>query len=261
MKQFITLTIFIIASLSRLAVPCYAEKNAAKKFPADRVAKETALYVETLKLKGDDAKKFTKLYTEYRRKIHNALEKNRIPFKCENTKLTDEQIDKNIRARFASSREMLEIREQYYPKFLKIITPTQYEKLNKLEQRVFEKSRREHQRRKTTRSTVSTSNAKKVKSQAGTRVRNNSSRRVQYVSSFGEIVQIDSLSNLVQGKLSKIDADLEDLHKSLAEVNQIDSKLKEMHLSLVKVKQIDAELKDLDTKLRSLYNIEKRSNP
>ncbi|MDE5845036.1 MAG: hypothetical protein K2H44_06610 [Muribaculaceae bacterium] len=216
MKQFITLAIIIIASLSRLAVPCHAEKTEAKKFPADRVAKETALYVETLKLKGDDAKKFTKLYTEYRRKIHNALEKNSIPFKCENTKLTDEQIDKNIRARFASSREMLEIREQYYPKFLKIITPAQYEKLNKLEQRVFEKSRHEHQRRKSTRTTTT--------NKRSTQSRNSSSVAIllpdlSYLSEMQ--ANLVELKKICHAQKAQVDGDLVVLNKNIAKLKKI----------------------------------------
>ncbi|MDE6351530.1 MAG: hypothetical protein K2K88_00080 [Muribaculaceae bacterium] len=229
MKQVITFAMLVLALLG--STPCSAEKTEAKKFPAERVVRETAVYIETLKLKGDDAEKFTKLYIEYRRKIHNALEKNRTPYKCDSQsgKLTNEQIDRNIRAKFASSKEILAIREQYYPKFIKIITPSQYEQLNKLEQRVFEKSRNEHQRRKTNRSTSTVTS--KSKSQARKKVKtsfDNKSNKLVY----GSFMTVNFSSN----------NQLNPTH--LAKLKQIDGKLK----------QIDMKLKRLD-KLKRLHNM------
>lgn len=147
MKRIIFLVLLVLAFTVPLAQPCRADKPAENPFPSERVIKEASIYVDDLKLQGEDAEKFTMLYLDYRRKIHKAMEKNKTPFKGSASTLTDQQNDKNIRARFASSKEILDIREQYYPKFLKVMTPTQYERLMRLEQKVFEKSRNERIRR------------------------------------------------------------------------------------------------------------------
>lgn len=229
MKHFIAFAIFVLASICQLAVPCHAEKTAAKKFPAERVSKEAALYVESLNLKGDDAQKFTKLYIEYRRKIHNAVEKNRPPYKDEYSKLSDDQNDKNIRSRFASSRAILEIREQYYPKFLKIITPTQYEKFTKLEQRLFEKSKHEHQRRKSTNSTTSS----KGKNTKVTPV-----KRVEGKLCDDKNAKLESLSD-VKLKMKRVTEQKREMRKRYLEVERQHSELKR------EMEKLRLEMKDL----------------
>ena len=236
MKHFIAFAIFVLASICQLAVPCHAEKTAAKKFPAERVSKEAALYVESLNLKGDDAQKFTKLYIEYRRKIHNAVEKNRPPYKDEYSKLSDDQNDKNIRSRFASSRAILEIREQYYPKFLKIITPTQYEKFTKLEQRLFEKSKHEHQRRKSSNSTTSSK---------GKNTKITTVKRVEGKLCDDKNAKLESLSDvkLEMKRVAKLQGEMKQLHSQL---KQQHSELKRQHSELKReMEKLRIEMKDL----------------
>ena len=229
MKHFIAFAIFVLASICQLAVPCHAEKTAAKKFPAERVSKEAALYVESLNLKGDDAQKFTKLYIEYRRKIHNAVEKNRPPYKDEYSKLSDDQNDKNIRSRFASSRAILEIREQYYPKFLKIITPTQYEKFTKLEQRLFEKSKHEHQRRKSSNSTTSSK---------GKNTKTTIVKRVEGKLCDDKNAKLESLSD-VKLKMKRVTEQKREMRKRYLEVERQHSELKR------EMDKLRLEMKDL----------------
>ncbi|MBD5199490.1 MAG: hypothetical protein HDS83_03785 [Bacteroidales bacterium] len=229
MKHFIAFAIFVLASICQLAVPCHAEKTAAKKFPAERVSKEAALYVESLNLKGDDAQKFTKLYIEYRRKIHNAVEKNRPPYKDEYSKLSDDQNDKNIRSRFASSRAILEIREQYYPKFLKIITPTQYEKFTKLEQRLFEKSKHEHQRRKSSNSTTSSK---------GKNTKTTTVKRVEGKLCDDKNAKLESLSD-VKLKMKRVTEQKREMRKRYLEVERQHSELKR------EMEKLRLEMKDL----------------
>ena len=229
MKHFIAFAIFVLASICQLAVPCHAEKTAAKKFPAERVSKEAALYVESLNLKGDDAQKFTKLYIEYRRKIHNAVEKNRPPYKDEYSKLSDDQNDKNIRSRFASSRAILEIREQYYPKFLKIITPTQYEKFTKLEQRLFEKSKHEHQRRKSSNSTTSSK---------GKNTKITTVKRVEGKLCDDKNAKLESLSD-VKLKMKRVTEQRREMRKLYLEAKRQHSELKR------EMEKLRLEMKDL----------------
>ena len=43
--------------------------------------------------------------------------------------LTDDEVDKMMRTRFAISRKMLDIREKYYNEFRKFMTPKQVQKI------------------------------------------------------------------------------------------------------------------------------------
>lgn len=169
MKRIIFLALLVLAITVPLAQPCRADKPEENPFPSERVIKEASIYVDDLHLQGDAAEKFTMLYLDYRRKIHKAMEKNKTPFKGQAINLTDQQNDKNIRARFASSKEILEIREQYYPKFLKVMTPTQYERLMTLEKKVFDKSRDERIRRRSSSTSSSSSSKNNNKKKTSTR--------------------------------------------------------------------------------------------
>lgn len=113
---------------------------------------------KSLQLDEATAGQFTKIYAEY----HEAMRKVRMQYRFEQPKqgevkegeerpaLSDEQIEKNILNRFAMSRAILDIREQYYPRFREVLTPRQIEQLYRLEQRQGERIRQRHQERQTT---------------------------------------------------------------------------------------------------------------
>ncbi len=112
---------------------------------------------KSLQLDEATAEQFTKIYAEY----HEAMRKVRTQYRFEQPKqgevkegeerptLSDEQIEKNILNRFAMSRAILDIREQYYPRFREVLTPRQIEQLYRLEQRQGERIRQRHQERQT----------------------------------------------------------------------------------------------------------------
>lgn len=86
----------------------------------------------------DDAKaaKFTEVYKKYMKEL-NDLRKKDMPGKSEMKKgepqapkqLTDEEVDKMMRERFAEGRKMLDIREKYYNEFRKFLSPKQVQKV------------------------------------------------------------------------------------------------------------------------------------
>ncbi len=110
---------------------------------------------KSLQLDEATAGQFTKIYAEY----HEAMRKVRMQYRFEQPKrgevkegserpaLSDEQIEKNILNRFAMSRAILDIREQYYPRFREVLTPRQIEQLYRLEQRQGERIQQRHQER------------------------------------------------------------------------------------------------------------------
>lgn len=86
----------------------------------------------------DDAKtaKFKEVYKKYMKEL-NELRKKDMPQKQDMKKgepqapkqMTDAEVDKMMRERFAESRKMLDIREKYYDEFRKFLSPKQVQKV------------------------------------------------------------------------------------------------------------------------------------
>lgn len=137
-----------------MTVQGMAQAPQRKPHPANNTNRNEQL-VEALKLDKATAEQFTKIYAEY----HEAMRKVRSQFRFEQPKrsetqnneehpsLSDEQVEKNILNRFAMSRAILDIREQYYPRFREVLTPRQIEQLYRLEQRQGERIQQRHHER------------------------------------------------------------------------------------------------------------------
>lgn len=101
--------------------------------------------VERLGLEGEKSiERFSEIYAEYNtrmREIRNEFKAVR-PEKGE--KQTDEQIEKNILNRFAMSRAILDVREQFYPRFREVLSPRQVQQLYNFEQQQGERMQQRH---------------------------------------------------------------------------------------------------------------------
>lgn len=90
--------------------------------------------IKTLLLDDATAAKFTPLYTKYldeMRAVRQNYREDRALAK--KNMLTDAEIEKMIKDRFAKSRKMLDLRESYYGQFRKILTPKQIWKMYQTE--------------------------------------------------------------------------------------------------------------------------------
>lgn len=88
-----------------------------------------------MKLTDAVSAKFIPLYINYCGEINAIFKKYPVTIPSEGTKLTDAQLRKNNDNRFAIARAILEIREKYYKKYTKILTPTQIDILYRTEKR------------------------------------------------------------------------------------------------------------------------------
>ena len=86
-------------------------------------------YVTEFGLNEAQGKQFTDLYHAYNKKLHAIHQLYRPERPAEGETLTDEQIEKRILDNFAQSRAILDVREQYYKEFRKILTPKQINKI------------------------------------------------------------------------------------------------------------------------------------
>ena len=86
-------------------------------------------YVTEFGLNETQGKQFTDLYHAYNKKLHAIHQLYRSDRPAGGETLTDEQIEKRILDNFAQSRAILDVREQYYKEFRKILTPKQINKI------------------------------------------------------------------------------------------------------------------------------------
>ena len=88
-----------------------------------------------MKLTDAVSAKFIPLYINYCGEIDAIFKKYPVAIPSDGAKLTDAQLRKNNDNRFAIARAILEIREKYYKKYTKILTPTQIDILYRTEKR------------------------------------------------------------------------------------------------------------------------------
>lgn len=112
--------------------------------------------IKGLALDDATAAKFAPVYKKYMEEMSetrnmNARKKadNKVAADKQTPKpvLTDAEMDQNIKARFAQSRKMLDIREKYYGEFRKFLSPKQIQKMYNMEKRNGDKFRKEMNKR------------------------------------------------------------------------------------------------------------------
>ena len=90
-------------------------------------------YVTEFGLNEAQGKQFTDLYHAYNKKLHAIRQQYRPERPQEGEELTDEQIEQRIINHFAQSRAILDVREEYYKEFRKVLTPKQVQVIYKEE--------------------------------------------------------------------------------------------------------------------------------
>lgn len=141
MKKFITISLAVLAILSLSNLANAQERSRGHRgggegrdrrpdpeVMAQKVAEQMA---KDLELDQETAPQFIELYKAYRlenmkinRAHHNRLDPDTA---------TESDIDAKIRDGFAMSRELLDLREKYYEKFLELLSPRQAMKMYYLE--------------------------------------------------------------------------------------------------------------------------------
>ena len=95
----------------------------------ERIEQQTRTYITAFSLDEVQAQQFTALYREYCKKMRAIHDQYRHERTAEGTTLTDEEIEQRILDNFAQSRAILDVREEYYKSFRKILTPTQINRI------------------------------------------------------------------------------------------------------------------------------------
>lgn len=90
-----------------------------------RIEQQTHAYVTAFSLDEEQAQQFALLYREYCKQMRAIHDRYFKPRPAPGVTLSDEEVEQRILDNFAFSRAILDVREQYYSQFRKILTPTQ----------------------------------------------------------------------------------------------------------------------------------------
>lgn len=145
MKKIILLALISLFTFSS----ALAGKKCDKQKPTeDDFRREASIISEKLKLSTDSAKNFEAVYVAYKNEVIAAMESLNKGDCDGRQKLTEEQIDARNRARLSHARKMLDIRENYYDKFAKVLKPSQIDRMYNIEKKLVDRKRHEMEQRK-----------------------------------------------------------------------------------------------------------------
>ena len=115
-----------------------AQGNEKKRPSREQLAELQARHIAgSLALDDATAKKFVDAYRDYQQEVWNSgtSMKKRVVAQS----LTDAEIEKNIKERFAHSRKLLDIREKYYDVYRGFLSPKQIQRVYELEKQVMKR--------------------------------------------------------------------------------------------------------------------------
>ena len=128
----------LIMGMVWLFVGSVSAQDSEKKRPSrEQLAELQARHIAgSLALDDATAKKFVDAYRDYQQEVWNSGTSMK---KKENQSLTDAEIEKNIKERFARSRKLIDIREKYYGVYRDFLSPKQIQRVYELEKQVMKR--------------------------------------------------------------------------------------------------------------------------
>lgn len=153
MKNILKIAAVAFALLCTTATFAQEVKNKQpkQKVTPEQVATSQAKEI-ALSLGLDDATtaKFTTSFVNYRMEIReaNKVRRSATPKKVAKKDMTEEQVEAQLKAQFAHSRKVLDIREKYYKEYSKYLNPRQIQRVYELEKRQTEKMKAQQKQRK-----------------------------------------------------------------------------------------------------------------
>lgn len=128
----------LIMGMVWLFVGSVSAQDSEKKRPSrEQLAELQARHIAgSMALDDATAKKFVDAYRDYQQEVWSSDASMR---KKENQSLTDAEIEKNIKERFARSRKLIDIREKYYDVYRDFLSPKQIQRVYELEKQVMKR--------------------------------------------------------------------------------------------------------------------------
>lgn len=123
---------------------CISSQAQKERPDFNRINEKRCEYIaHELNLDENKEKAFKPIYMEYCRKIGELFKPDPNRVRKPRDQRTDAEVEQDIKADFARAKRIVEIRECYYVKFRKILSPKQIEKIYAIEK---QEQQRMHQR-------------------------------------------------------------------------------------------------------------------
>ena len=131
MKKIILLAIsaFLVANVSAQEQPAKECMHGPALTKEERVELDIKRLTEELYLSDKQADKFAETYREFAAKKDELTGKKECSRKEKKETLSDAEIEKAAKARFADMKKAVELQEKYYDKFRKFLNPRQVDRV------------------------------------------------------------------------------------------------------------------------------------
>lgn len=146
MKHLATLA--TICLLLTCSFSTRADENKQRPSQEQIVEYQCKELVSVLKLDDAKVKEFTDTYKSYRDELKATRDKYGKTGRKKRSEMTDDEIEQEILNRFAMSKQIISVREKYYKKFRKTLTPRQIQRVYEREKKGYDKMRNEMNKRK-----------------------------------------------------------------------------------------------------------------
>lgn len=152
MKKLFKMVAMLTAALAicSAAVAQEPAKPKKEKLTPEQVAQVQAREIAyTLGLDDKTCEKFIQTFCAYRMEIREASKAKKAVNKgVDRNNMTEAQVEAGIKAQFAHTRKVVDIREKYYAEYRKFLNPRQIERVYELEKKQADKIKRQQQQRK-----------------------------------------------------------------------------------------------------------------
>lgn len=129
-SKLILLTLFMLGGTA--AASAGDNKDASQNAPREELAQRQAKAIAaSLKLDESTTQKLVQTYTDCQKEIWEKCPRGKF-----SRPTTDAEAQEVIKTRFERARQLLDIREKYYKKYSKFLTPLQIEQLYRREDRM-----------------------------------------------------------------------------------------------------------------------------
>ncbi len=142
------MTLCLLVTLGASAQETTKRQKGERLSPEKFIEMRAKRIVNELELSSQTAEKFTALYTQYSNALMAERDTSGFPRRQKLNELSDSEIDRLAENFFESQSDAIEVKEEYYEKFRKFLSPQQVLKIYEVERNMHDKINAEKGKRK-----------------------------------------------------------------------------------------------------------------
>lgn len=135
MKSFFRILLLTV-TMTTFCVSTYAQKNDRQRMTREQLAENQAEYIaREMAMDDTTTKQFIKTFCQFQKEIWALGPRP----KKEISTHTDEEAEQALKARFAHSQKILDLRQKYYGEYSKFLTQKQIKRVYELERQIMDR--------------------------------------------------------------------------------------------------------------------------